>query len=161
MDIEFLPFRRFARGTILALLKDAYSFEPLYEQTWLENWMDADAFFYDHLEIADRCGFVTALDGKPIGFISWDPRNLPELVILGHNCIATEYKGNRYGKRQLLEAVSRIRQTACQKIVVTTDERLVPAQKNYESAGFRFMRFRENKVNPQYAGALMEYEMTL
>ena len=33
--------------------------------------------------------------------------------------------------------------------------------KNDESADFRFVRFDENKVNPQYTGALMTYEMTL
>ena len=33
--------------------------------------------------------------------------------------------------------------------------------KNDESAGFRFVRFDENIVNPQYTGALMTYEMTL
>ena len=33
--------------------------------------------------------------------------------------------------------------------------------KNDESAGFRFVRFDENKVNPQCTGALMTYEMTL
>jgi hypothetical protein len=45
------------------------------------------------------------LDGEPIGHISWDPRNLPEYVAIGYNCIASKYKGNGYGKRQLQEAI--------------------------------------------------------
>lgn len=50
------------------------------------------------------------LDGEPIGHILWDPRNIPEYVEIGHNCIITKYKGNGFGKRQLQEAVDRIQQ---------------------------------------------------
>lgn len=33
------------------------------------------------------------------------------------------------------------------KIIVTTDEKLIPAQKNYESLGFKFVQKRENEYN--------------
>ena len=32
-------------------------------------------FFYDNPEIADKYGLVTCIDGEPIGFVTWDPRN--------------------------------------------------------------------------------------
>ena len=44
---------------------------------------------------------------------------------------------------------------------MTTDERLVAAQKNYESVGFRLIKKRPNKINPEYAGMLIDYEMPL
>ena len=87
--------------------------------------------------------------------------NIPKYIEIGHNCIASEYKGKGYGKRQLQEAVKRISSKNVRKIVVTTDERLFPAQKNYERAGFQFIQYRKNKRNSVYAGKLMDYEILL
>ena len=46
---------------------------------------------------------------KPIGFVTWDPRNRPEYVEIGHNGIRENYKGRGYGRLQLEEAIRRIR----------------------------------------------------
>lgn len=35
-------------------------------------WKEYDCFFYSNLDIADKCGFITVLNGKAIGHISWD-----------------------------------------------------------------------------------------
>lgn len=161
MHIEFRKFSEFQRGTMFELLKDSYSFESRYEGDWITNWKEADDFFYDNLQIADECGFITTLNGALIGFICWDPRKMPEYIEIGHNCISTKYKGNKYGKMQLQEAVNRITKKNVKKIIVTTDEQLLPAQKNYESVGFKFVKKRENTCNPEYAGKLMDYEMIL
>lgn len=161
MSIEFKEFSNFQRGIMFELLKDSYSFESRYIRDWTTNWKESDDFFYDNLQIADECGFVTVLGGEAIGFICWDPRNKPNYVEIGHNCIATKYKGNKYGKMQLQEAVNRIKSKKVNKIIVTTDGRLIPAQKNYESVGFTYVRKHENKENPEYAGDLIDYEMIL
>lgn len=39
----------------------------------------------------DRRSYFNA----PIGPISWNPRNVPEYVQIGHNSIAPEYMGNK------------------------------------------------------------------
>ena len=71
------------------------------------------------------------------GHISWDPRNRPDYVEIGHNCILTKYKGNGYGKLQLQESIRRIKEyDDLKKIIVTTNEITFSAQKNYESVGF-------------------------
>jgi len=161
MNIEFRRFSEFQRGIMFELLKDGYSFESRYERDWITNWKETDDFFYDNLQIADECGFITTLNGTLIGFICWDPRKMPEYIEIGHNCIATKYKGNKYGKMQLQEAINRITKKNVNKIIVTTDEQLLPAQKNYESVGFKFVKKRENEWNPEYAGKLIDYEMIL
>ena len=43
-----------------------------------------------------------------IGFVVWDPRNMPEYVEIGDNCIVPKHKGNGYGKLQLQEAINEI-----------------------------------------------------
>lgn len=161
MNIEFKKFSEFQRGIMYELLKDGYSFDSRYERDWIIKWKEDDDFFYDNLQIADECGFVTTLNGTPIGFICWDPRNMPDYIEIGHNCIATKYKGKTFGKMQLQEAVNRITNKNVKKLIVTTDEQLIPAQKNYESVGFKFVQKRKNEWNSEYAGKLMDYEIIL
>ncbi|MFI3236613.1 MAG: hypothetical protein R3Y47_01140 [Lachnospiraceae bacterium] len=107
VGLEFRQIRDFSSGTLYRLLADAYSFDERCLELWEADWKEFDNFFYGNLSIADTCGFITMLDGDPIGMASWDPRKLPEYVEIGHNCIITKYKGNRYGKgnfkRQLIE----------------------------------------------------------
>lgn len=44
MSIEFSKISLFERGTLLELLKDAYSFDRRYEQSCLEDWQEFDNF---------------------------------------------------------------------------------------------------------------------
>ncbi len=73
-------------------------------------WKEYDEFFYSNLQIAEKCSFIIVLGRIPIGHISWNPRNRPDYVEIGHNCILTKYKGNGYGKLQLQEAIKRIKE---------------------------------------------------
>ncbi|MCK5129895.1 MAG: GNAT family N-acetyltransferase [Clostridiales bacterium] len=158
MSIEFKKVSDFNRGTLLELLTAAYSYDYRYTQCWGTDWQTFDDFFFDNLQIADKCGFITTFDNKAIGFVSWDPRNMPEHVEIGHNCIASKYKGNRYGKVQLQEAVNRIIKNDVQKIIVTTNSMLIPAQRMYESIGFRELKRRKNEGNSDFSGEYIDYE---
>lgn len=161
MDIEFKKITEFPRGTLAALLKDGYSFEPNFARYWQNQWQEFDDFFYDNPQIAEKCGFITTLNGEPIGLVSWDPRKLPESAEIGHNCIATKCKGNGYGKRQMREAVNRIIAQGAKKIIVWTNEKLVAAQRTYESVGFKFLKKSEEAICPECAGQRLHYEMTI
>lgn len=157
--IEFKKISDFPKGTLYKQLVDAYSFNEECQKNWDQMWHEYDEFFYDNLEnIADKYGFVTLLDGKPIGHISWDPRNKPSYVIIGHNCIICEYKHLGYGKIQLKEAIKRIKELGVSKIIVTTNELTLSAQKNYESVGFVKVKERENNETP-FAGKYIDYEL--
>ena len=46
--------------------------------------------------IADKYGLVTCLGEEPIGVVTWDSRNRPEYVEIGHNGIREKYKGQGY-----------------------------------------------------------------
>ena len=105
--------------------------------------------------VAEKYGFVTTVDGEPVGFISWDPRHRPEYEEIGYNCILTRYKRRGYGTLQLKEAVRRILIDRPEKIIVTTNASLIPAQKMYERVGFRKTAERPSA---SFAGALLDYE---
>ena len=157
MKIEFQKITGFPRGTLARMLADAYSFDPRWAAERREEWRSFDDFFFDHPEIAEKYGFVTTVDGEPVGFITWDPRHRPEYEEIGHNCILTRYKRRGCGTLQLREAVRRILSDHPKKIVVTTNASLAPAQKMYERVGFRKTGERPS---PAFSGALLAYELT-
>ena len=159
--IEFRKISEFPRGTLYNQLVDAYSFNDKCKKTWDTSWKEYDNYFYDNLEIADKYGFITVLDGKPIGHISWDPRHKPNYVEIGHNCIITNHKGKGYGHIQLEEAIRRIKEYEnLKKIIVTTNKIFVSAQKNYESVGFIKINERENKDTP-FSLNYIDYEIVM
>ena len=125
--IEFKKPSEFPRGTLYNQLVDAYSFNDDCKKTWDISWQEYENYFCDNLNIADKYSFITILDGKPIGHISWNPRNKPDYVEIVHNLIITKYKGKGYGHIQLEEAIRRIKEyDNLKKIIVTTNELFIP-----------------------------------
>lgn len=157
MNIKFKKVSDFNRGILFQLLKDAYSFDCRYEKSCKSDWQDFDDFFFDNLQIGDKYGFITTIDDEAIGFVSWDPRNMPEYAEIGYNCIASKHKGKGYGKIQLKEAVDRITQNEVRKIIVTTNDDLIPAQRMYESVGFTVNRKRKNQNIGDFIGEHIDY----
>ena len=159
--LEVRKFSDFPRGTMYDILCDAYSYDDRNKGIWDSNWKESDDFFYENPEIADKYGLITCLDGEPIGFVTWDPRNRPDHVEIGHNGIREKYKGKGYGRRQLEEALNRIKQyPGLKKIIVCTNENLI-APKNYESVGFVLYDRKENQSDSSYTGAFLYYEIVL
>lgn len=157
MSIKFKKVSDFNRGILFELLKDGYTFDCRYEQMYSFDWQAFDDFFFDNLKIADKYGFITTLNDEAIGFVSWDPRNMPKYAEIGFNCIASKHKGNGYGKMQLQEAVNRITQNDVRKIIVTTNNNLIPAQRMYESVGFTMNQKRKDQSNIDFLGELIDY----
>ena len=157
MDIKFRKITGSPRGTLVGMLADAYGFDPRWAEEHREEWRSFDDFFFDNPAIAEKYGFMTVVDGDPVGFISWDPRHRPEYEEIGYNCILTQYKRRSYGTMQLKEALRRILPDHPKRIVVTTNASLVPAQRMYERVGFRKVGERPSS---SFAGALLDYEYT-
>ncbi|MNO77104.1 Acetyltransferase (GNAT) family protein [compost metagenome] len=157
MSVKFKKLSGFNRGTLFELLTDAYSFDRRYEQSSIFDWQDFDNFFFDHLQIADKYAFITTVNDEPIGFVTWDPRNMPDYAEIGHNCIASKHKGNGYGKIQLQEAVNRISHNDVKKIIVTTNDDLTPAQRMYESIGFTMLQKRKSETGANFIEEFIDY----
>ena len=145
-DIKFQAITDFPRGTLASMLFDAYSFDRRCAENWGHDWKTFDDFFYDNSETAERYGFITVVNGEPAGFASWDPRHRPDYMEIGHNCIITKYKRHGYGTLQMKEAIRRAAVDKPYKIIVTTSELMIPAQKMYQGAGFRKSGTRKSRI---------------
>ena len=152
-------FSEFDKGLLYSLLNDSYLKFPELSAACHETWKEFDSFVFDNLSFMDHCGFVSVLNETPIGFMSWDPRNSPVSVQVGHNCIINEYKGKGYGRSQLSIGMNIIKSRKPERIIVKTGNInfFIPAQRMYCSAGFiqKQISFNNDPLVPE----LIEYEM--
>lgn len=161
MNLTFEKISSYSRGILYKQLVDGYSMDNRWRAHCEMEWIEYDNFFFDNIDIVDKYGFITVLDGEPIGHISWNPRNIPEYVEIGHNCIISKYKGYGYGKIQLQEAIERIQKySGLKKIIVSSNSNLV-APYNYESVGFKLCERRGCESKTSFTGDYLYYEMIL
>ena len=158
--IEIRRVHDFPRGTLYRQLTDAYAFDERYRRNWDDLWLAHDDFFYSNPSIADRYAFITAVNGEAVGHISWDPRNRPNHVRIGHNCILTAFRGRGYGRLQLREAVRRIREYPdLRRILVTTSALLNPVS-SITKPTRRWVCKGAERTNPEtpFAGNYIDYQ---
>ncbi|MFA6523006.1 MAG: GNAT family N-acetyltransferase [Candidatus Peribacteraceae bacterium] len=160
----FSPPADFESGIIARLLKEGYAgVKPtLSEKEWkklVKTFEDFDQEVFSNIHVA-RCTFITVLDGIPIGLGSYDPRKRPAYGLVGHNVVLPSVQGKKFGKAQLLEILNRMRAMGIRKARVSTGDHAfsIPAQKNYESAGFRKTR---RFIDKNWSFGQIEYEMIL
>jgi hypothetical protein len=108
--METRRFSDYSRSTVYSLLIDAYSASPEITNHYRDDWKVFDAFVYDNLPVMDHCGFISVEGSRPVWFISWDPRNLPDSVEMGYNCILRECQGSGRGSKPLRRAIRTIQQ---------------------------------------------------
>jgi ribosomal protein S18 acetylase RimI-like enzyme len=159
MDVK--KFSGTSEGILYTLLIDAYSEFPELTNFFKESWLEFDKFVYSNLSFMDYNGFVTLEDNIVIGFMSWDPRLLPDSVEIGHNCIIKNYQSKGYGKKQLLLGLEMIKKMKPKSIKVKTGniDFFKPAQCMYRSAGFGFKSII--KKDNLFVSEVIEYELNL
>ena len=153
------------KGNVMLTFESIVPFEKgilflLLSQSFAELWnseleqkvrrYDEEAFGYP--DTVGACVFITVLDGRPVGMMSWNPRQGPEICILGYNCILPECQGRGFGKAQVKEILKRLRQQGFEKVVVTTGDHpfYEPAAGMYRTCGFREIRRYPEGRDPRY-----------
>ncbi len=104
----------------------------------LKDWRRFDYEVFGNEKVR-KCVLVSCLDESPIGFVSYDPRQKP-VGTIGHNCILPAFRRKGYGKQQLKKLITTMSSLDEFEILrVTTGDYpfFIPAQKTYESLGFR------------------------
>jgi GNAT superfamily N-acetyltransferase len=152
-------------GTIAALLMESYeellSTEQRFWQEQRNSWLQFDAEVFDNLTTIGQCVFLTRLNANIIGFSSFDPRCAPSSGLMGHNSILPRFRGQGYGRLQILETLRRLRIRSILKAIVSTSEHpfFISAQRMYLACGFQ--ETKRYPGEPQHGYQIIEYEMVL
>jgi GNAT superfamily N-acetyltransferase len=152
-------------GAVAKLLKLSYtelvSAEPTIWKQEAENWKAFDhAVFKNFRSIGDFI-FLSWFGKHLVGFGSYDPRQGPELGIIGHNCIIPRFRRRGFGKQQILEILRLLIGMGVRKARVLTHEHpfFTPAQQMYLSCGFQETQRLAWERDPRLK--LIEYEKNL
>jgi RimJ/RimL family protein N-acetyltransferase len=163
--IIFTSISQHKAGTIAFLLHQTYAEILITDQRYWEgetrNWTQFDREVFENPETVGKCVFVTCLNDDAIGFASFDPRQKPELGIIGHNCILPGFRGKGYGKQQIHETLDRMRAIGMRRAVVSTSEHpfFLPAQRMYLACGFQEKLRYRGGPDPRYR--VIEFERDL
>jgi GNAT superfamily N-acetyltransferase len=105
---------------------------------WESSWKQFDKDVHDFPDGIGSSGFGTLLGMNMVGFISWDPRQYPFHVIIGHNCVLPKYRNQGIGKHQITCALNNFQKDGFQYAKVSTkrDRFFTHARQMYESCGF-------------------------
>ena len=165
MSVRFITPLREPRGTITSLLQRSYA-ELLRSdpEPWSQEaakWQEYDREVFRNPATVGACAFVTWSDDQMVGFGSYDPRQKPELGIVGHNCILPEFRGQGLGAQQIREILRRFQTLGIRTAKVTTHEHpfFVPAQRMYVACGFHEVRRIPWDRAP--GSVLLEYESVI
>ncbi len=162
--LAFTKLNAHPPGTIEELASGGFSeffqYDPSREEPWWTEWRNYDRAIQERPEVA-ASGFVTRLEGTPVGMASWRPIVVHEIVRIGLNCVLPEYRGQGIGARQIREILRILRQRGVHTVKVTTGEHdfFKPARRMYKSCGFTETERREKEDEPGFR--IVKYELRL
>ena len=157
--LKFEPITKYEKGIVISLLS----------QSWAELWNDEleekmkqyEREVFGNPDTVGACIFISTLNGKPVGMASWDPRQRPELGIIGWICVLPEFQGRSFGKIQIKEILRRLKRDGFKKAFVRTGEHsfFTSAQKMYVACGFKESKRDSTGDQPGYG--TIDYEIKL
>lgn len=143
MELRFEAPRGQEPGLIASLLKQSYAVllesEP---EVWGPEglkWERFDADVFCHPDTIGATVFLSRVGDTTVGFASYDPREKPEIGVIGHNCVLPEFRNKGLGRQQIQEVLRRFRSMGIRQARVSTLDHsfFIPARHMYLACGFR------------------------
>jgi len=161
----FAPFKQYRPGLVFQLLTESHSSlvrelpGPVVGEL-LAEWEGYDAAVFEEVDTVGSAGFVSVREKDVVGFASWDPRGMPDVGLIGHNCILPQFRGRGFGEQQVQEILRRFAQGAAEMARVLTDEHpfYAPAVRMYERCGFQIVEHLPGTFFEGYSTLAMELE---
>lgn len=165
MELTFTSIRDQPSGLIASMLKRSYvDLVDADQERWgpeVSSWEEFDREVFERPHTVGACVFLSWWDDKLVGFASYDPRQRPDVGIVGHNCVLPEFRGNGFGKEQIKEVLRRFRTMGISLARVSTLDTpfFTPARRIYTACGFRETARHPWGVDPLHY--VIEYEVRL
>ncbi|MFC1886563.1 GNAT family N-acetyltransferase [Thermodesulfobacteriota bacterium] len=137
MEYNYLKLSDIDTGNIYKILCKSYQGWEYFSK-YENDWKQFDKDIHEFPDAIGSSGFGTFLGSAFVGYISWDPRQFPSYVIVGHNCVLPKYRNQGIGKHQITRALNSFQQYGFEFARVSTkrDTFFNYARRMYESCGF-------------------------
>ena len=107
-------------GTVYAILAECYT--DILDGTLQDNLMQFDHEVFAAPDTVGACAFISSVDRQSVGFFSYDPRQGPQIGIVGHNGVLPPFQRKGYGTEQILEILRLFTLRHFARAQVTTSE---------------------------------------
>ena len=124
-------------GTVYAILAECYA--DILDAALKDSLRQFDREVFAAPDTVGACTFISSVGGDIIGLLSYDPRQGPEVGLVGHNGVRPPFQRKGYGTEQILEIIHLLTSRRFALARVTTSEHpfFTPARRMYEKCGFR------------------------
>lgn len=139
-QLTFRPAVECEPGTVHSILTRCYA-DIL--DTALQNKLSRfDCEVFAAPDTVGACAFISSTEEQVVGFFSYDPRQGPDVGVIGHNGILPQFRRRDYGAEQVLEILRRFTAHHFVRAHVSTSEHpfFLPARRMYEKCGFHVSR---------------------
>jgi GNAT superfamily N-acetyltransferase len=159
VPLTFRPAIQYERGTVCAILTTCYA--EILDALLREKLEQFDRDVSAYPDTVGVCTLISSVDDETAGLVSYDPRQGPEVGILGHNGVLPPYRQQGYGTQQIQEILRRFASRRFARAHVSTSEHpfFAPARRMYERCGFRECDRTPNHDRGPYR--IVHYQMRL
>jgi len=157
--LKFEPITKYEEGTVFSLLSQ--SLAAIWNDKLEKKIRQFDKEVFENPDTVGACTFISTLNGKAVGMASYDPRQVPELGIIGFNCILPKFQTRGLGKAQIEQILRRLKTAGFKKASVRTGGHpfFIRAQNMYLACGFKESRRYSTGDQPGYG--TIDYEIEL
>lgn len=158
-QLTFRPATDYEPGAVYAILAECYA--GLMDTKLRDSLSRFDRDIFAAPDTIGACALISSIDDKTIGFLSYDPRQGPEVGVIGHNGVLPGFQGRGYGARQIREILRRFTAWRFARARVSTSDHpfFAPARRMYEKCGFHLIdRTPDNRWGPY---DILHYEQRL
>jgi GNAT superfamily N-acetyltransferase len=151
--VEYKP------GAVYAILSECYA--GIMDATLRASLSQFDREVFAAPDTVGACALVSSVGDEVIGFLSYDPRQGPEVGVIGHNGVLPAFQGRGYGTQQILEIIRLFTARRFARAHVSTSEHpfFAPARRMYEKCDFCLSgRTSDNRWGPY---AVVHYDKLL
>lgn len=155
IGLDFLPLSAFSSLTIYDIIIDAYSLFPtLLARDGKVCTLDNSTYSALPSNIK---GFVSTLQGEPIGVVLWETNKENNKARLIECSIRFAYQKRGYGSQMLVEAINRIASLGIRSIEAQVYQRLEAASHLLDKHNFSFVSISREGDLSLGLGALVNY----
>ena len=135
--LTFRPATEYKPGTVHAILARCYA--DLLDAPLRDSLQQFDHEIFAAPDTVGAYALISSIDHEIVGFFSYDPRQGPEVGVIGHNGVRPIFQNRGYGTQQIQELLRRFAARGFARAHVSTSEHpfFAPARRMYEKCGFR------------------------
>jgi len=157
--LTFRTAAAYEPGLVYALLAQCYA--DILDAALAESLRTFDAEVWAAPDTVGACTLISSLNDEIVGLVSYDPRQGPQVGLIGHNGVLPARQRQGYGTEQIREVIRLLASRQFARVGVSTSAHpfFAPARRMYEKCGLREIERIPGHSNGPYA--IIHYEKAL